>query len=607
MKKARGLLVGLLIACGAVPGWAANHVTIESKSVAPAATGVQVGVFVENDIPITAIVLPLELREITSGTYATTAFSFILQSGRRVHHSPLGPAYDNSVDSTWPAANTTVRRYAVTDAPPCSGPISNTYGAAASQIDFVSPDGVLYAAVSTGDPGIGDKTALGPGADLAGTTNASFLFTFDVTAVDGLFEIDTMCARPQNHLSYVDENVEVVTPSFTPSVITVGTPSFPPVVTDIPDQTIDEGQIFATINLDDYVSDFDDLDASLTWTATGQTELSVTISPARVATITIPDADWFGSETITFRATDGDTNFDEDAAIFTVNPVNDPPVLANIASKFRLSGLTLTFVTAATDIDDPCGDIAFSMVNAPAGAVLTNDAPCGATFNWPTVCTDSGVYLVTFIVSDGILADSQDVQITIQPNPDRFDTNPDSLAFTFAVGQSEPAAQNLNVSDPGCGEMTFEVSASQPWLLVTPLTGTTTQVLSVDIDTAGLAAGDYTALITIRQTGAAPPESILVPVTLQVTAELCLCTCHGDIPPSCDGVFNIQNIILVINVIFRNAQIVDEETCPVYWEDVNCDCSSNVLDIVRLIDYIWRNGPPLCNPCEDMITPCANQ
>jgi len=60
MKKARGLLVGLLIAYGAAPGWAANHVTVESKSVATGATGVQVGVFVENDVPITALVLPLE-------------------------------------------------------------------------------------------------------------------------------------------------------------------------------------------------------------------------------------------------------------------------------------------------------------------------------------------------------------------------------------------------------------------------------------------------------------------------------------------------------------------------------------------------------------------
>ena len=64
-----------------------------------------------------------------------------------------------------------------------------------------------------------------------------------------------------------------------------------------------KGSTFATINLDDYVSDLDNTDAEMTWTASGNTELTVAIVD-RVATITIPDIDWNGSETITFRATD---------------------------------------------------------------------------------------------------------------------------------------------------------------------------------------------------------------------------------------------------------------------------------------------------------------
>jgi hypothetical protein len=599
MMKVRGLLVGLLVACATATGWAANHVTVESKSVAVGATGVQIGVFVENDIPITALVLPLELREATPGTYVTTAFTFVAQPAGRVQNSPLGPAGAN-----WPGANVTARRYAVTAAPPCSGPVSNTYNTAAAQIDFVSPDAVFHATVSTGDPNIGEDISMDPGADSPGTANASFVFTFNVTGVDGLIEIDTACVRPANHVTYVDENSTAVPVTFTKGIVTVGTPLFPPVVTDIPDQTINEGQTFATIDLNDFVSDLDDPDASLNWTASGQSQLSVSISPAKIATISIPNADWFGSEVITFRATDGDLQFDEDAATFTVNPVNDPPILANITNKTRLSGLTLTFTTAATDVDNPCSEVSFSMLNAPAGATLNNDAPCGATFNWPTVCLDSGVYQVTFVVTDGSLADSQVVQITIQPNPDRFQVNPDSLEFTFAVGQSEPPAQDLNVTDPGCGEMDFEVAVSEPWLLVTPGTGTTSMLLSVDIDTAGLAAGNYTAFITIRQTGVASPESVLVPVALEVTEEICICSCHGDPPPACDGQFNIQSIILVINVAFRGQLDLGEATCPVSFTDVNCDCAVDVLDVIRIVDFIWRQGPPLCDPCTDVTDPC---
>ena len=66
-----------------------------------------------------------------------------------------------------------------------------------------------------------------------------------------------------------------------------------PVVTDIPDQTIAEGASFTTISLDDYVSDVEDADADISWTYSGNVELIVDIT-ARVATISTPDADWFG-------------------------------------------------------------------------------------------------------------------------------------------------------------------------------------------------------------------------------------------------------------------------------------------------------------------------
>ncbi len=89
-----------------------------------------------------------------------------------------------------------------------------------------------------------------------------------------------------------------------------------PVVSDIPDQTIPEGDSFVTINLDDYVTDADNTDAEMTWTYSGNSELSVTIVD-RVATISIPDPDWKGSETITFTATDPGDESDSDEATFT--------------------------------------------------------------------------------------------------------------------------------------------------------------------------------------------------------------------------------------------------------------------------------------------------
>ncbi len=48
-----------------------------------------------------------------------------------------------------------------------------------------------------------------------------------------------------------------------------------PVVTGIPDQTIAEGQNFSQISLDAFVADGDHADDLLTWTALGQSDITV--------------------------------------------------------------------------------------------------------------------------------------------------------------------------------------------------------------------------------------------------------------------------------------------------------------------------------------------
>jgi hypothetical protein len=54
----------------------------------------------------------------------------------------------------------------------------------------------------------------------------------------------------------------------------------------------------------------------MTWLYSGNTSLTVTITD-RIATITVSD-EWSGNETITFKATDPSSLYDDDAATFTV-------------------------------------------------------------------------------------------------------------------------------------------------------------------------------------------------------------------------------------------------------------------------------------------------
>ena len=101
-----------------------------------------------------------------------------------------------------------------------------------------------------------------------------------------------------NHFTATDTDLATDSDDATFTVTAVNDP---PVVSDIPDQTIAEGETFATINLDDYVADVEDADAAILWSATGEVDLTVDITD-RVATIIIPNTDWNGSETITFTA-----------------------------------------------------------------------------------------------------------------------------------------------------------------------------------------------------------------------------------------------------------------------------------------------------------------
>ena len=98
----------------------------------------------------------------------------------------------------------------------------------------------------------------------------------------------------------------------------------PPVVSGIPGEIILEGQNFATINLDNCVDDIDNLDNEITWNYSTTSQLAVNIT-SRIATISVPNADWNGSGSITFIAEDPGHLTGNDAATFTVTAVNDAP------------------------------------------------------------------------------------------------------------------------------------------------------------------------------------------------------------------------------------------------------------------------------------------
>ncbi len=119
---------------------------------------------------------------------------------------------------------------------------------------------------------------------------------------------------------------------------TVQIASEPPVVSPIPSQTVNEGIPFNPIQLDEYVYDPDNSDADISWQVHGNKNLNVTIDANRVATLSPVNPDWYGSETITFVASDPSQLKDSTSTTFTINNINDPPVISPIADQTTKEG-----------------------------------------------------------------------------------------------------------------------------------------------------------------------------------------------------------------------------------------------------------------------------
>ena len=117
-----------------------------------------------------------------------------------------------------------------------------------------------------------------------------------------------------------------------------------------------------------------------------------------------------GVYNVTFIASDG-VLADSEVVAITVNNVNQAPVLAAIGPRSVNEGAVLNFSTSATDPDLTTPTM--TAVGVPTNATYIDNGNGTGTFNFTPDFTQAGVYNVTFIASDGLLADSEIVAITV--------------------------------------------------------------------------------------------------------------------------------------------------------------------------------------------------
>jgi hypothetical protein len=126
-----------------------------------------------------------------------------------------------------------------------------------------------------------------------------------------------------------------------------------------------------------------------------------------------PTENWYGTDSFTYIITDVNGDISTATVTINVNKVDNAPVLNLITNQTTNENQLLQFTITATD---PDGDsLTYYSLNLPSGANL--NATTGLV-TWTPLYTQSGVYPVTFYVTDGNLTANQTINITVN-NVDR--------------------------------------------------------------------------------------------------------------------------------------------------------------------------------------------
>ncbi|MFW1287998.1 tandem-95 repeat protein [Vibrio parahaemolyticus] len=205
--------------------------------------------------------------------------------------------------------------------------------------------------------------------------------------------------------------------------VTVNAVNDTPVVeSNIADQTLAEDFTPYTIDLNTAFSDVDNVDGELTFSVSGNSNIQVAIVNG-IVTIT-PTADWNGSETLTFTATDPNGESVSQTVDFTVAPVvdieadsadvvEDTPTIINVLGNDTFEGKDKV--------------VSLDAENGPKnGTVIVNN---DGTVTYTPDDNYVGKDTFTYVVTSGGVSESTTVTVNVTPVNDK----PESEDFTHVA------------------------------------------------------------------------------------------------------------------------------------------------------------------------------
>lgn len=198
--------------------------------------------------------------------------------------------------------------------------------------------------------------------------------------------------------------------------ITISDDYVPVLTGELPDVFLFEGQkIEAYFNLDDY---FDDPDGDSLFFTSGNIHVSITINDDHTVDFEAPE-DWWGPETVVFRAIDPLNARAEDIVLVTVLPINDPPTISGVpdlvvhyddASRPEYE-YTFDLLPYVHDVDNDTSELTIT-TSDPTHIFFNPQQNTVMAIHYPE--SDMGsTFAVQITVSDGLSQSSQVIQIRV--------------------------------------------------------------------------------------------------------------------------------------------------------------------------------------------------
>ncbi|EQB62605.1 MAG: hypothetical protein RBG1_1C00001G0184 [candidate division Zixibacteria bacterium RBG-1] len=250
---------------------------------------------------------------------------------------------------------------------------------------------------------------------------------------------------------------------------------------------------------------------------------------------------------------------------------NWAPLLDSIGSKIVAEGSNLTFRVHSSDID---GDsLILTAINLPANATFIDSGNGAGSFSFNPDYTQAGLFAVTFKATDGIVMDSEVVNMTV--------TNTNRAPVLDSIG-SKIVAEGSN--------LTFRVHSSDLDGDSLILTAVNLPANATFLDSGNGAgsfsfnpdfsqAGFYT--VTFRCTDGVVSDSEIVNITV---TNLCLAK-SGDL--NADGLILLPDIVILVSYLYR----AGAAPSPLCTGDANADGNINLADIIYLTNFVFKAGP----------------